>query len=178
MYFPILRGRQFELLALRECVSKGILSNQIIPILEPVKVSSTYTTTVDSFIKAGRSIAVIRNPQVGSWVKDLKKESNANIRERASAQLNDANVISSYYVTSKLAACIEHAANSGHSIDSLLLLCNDPEYVRNYEEVIGSNSTTNPGGYNLAVFNPDLFECTSVSVFDIEKLQYTSTKIS
>ncbi len=139
MYFPILRGRQFELLALRECVSKGILSNQIIPILEPVKVSSTYTTTVDSFIKAGRSIAVIRNPQVGSWVKDLKKESNANIRERASAQLNDANVISSYYVTSKLAACIEHAANSGHSIDSLLLLCNDPEYVRNYEEVIGSN---------------------------------------
>ena len=40
------------------------------------------------------------------------------------------------------------------------------------------NSTTNPGGYNLAVFNPDLFECTSVSVFDIEKLQYTSTKIS
>ena len=74
MYFPILRGRQFELLALRECVSKGILSNQIIPILEPVKVSSTYTTTVDSFIKAGRSIAVIRNPQVGSWVKDLKKE--------------------------------------------------------------------------------------------------------
>lgn len=40
------------------------------------------------------------------------------------------------------------------------------------------NSTTNPGGYNLAIFNPELFECTSVSVFDIEKLQYTSTKIS
>lgn len=71
MYFPILRGRQFELLALRECVNQGLLSNKIIPIVEPVKVSSTYTKTVDSFIKAGKSIAIIRNPQVGSWVKDL-----------------------------------------------------------------------------------------------------------
>jgi hypothetical protein len=39
------------------------------------------------------------------------------------------------------------------------------------------NSTTNPGGYNLAIFNPDLFECISVSVYDIEKLQYTSKKV-
>ena len=100
MYFPILRGRQFELLALRECVNKNLLSNKIIPIVEPVKVSSTYTKTVDSFIKAGKPIAVIRNPQVGSWIKDLKKESNAKIREQASEQLKDANVISSFYVTS------------------------------------------------------------------------------
>lgn len=48
MYFPILRGRQFELLALRECVNQGLLSNKIIPIVEPVKVSSTYTKTVDT----------------------------------------------------------------------------------------------------------------------------------
>ena len=47
MYFPILRGRQFELLALRECVNKSLLSNKIIPIVEPVKVSSTYTKTVE-----------------------------------------------------------------------------------------------------------------------------------
>jgi len=39
------------------------------------------------------------------------------------------------------------------------------------------NSTTNPGGYNLAIFNPDLFECTEVSVYEIKQLQYTSNKI-
>lgn len=39
------------------------------------------------------------------------------------------------------------------------------------------NSTTNPGGYNLAIFNPDLFECISVSVFNIEKLQYSFKKL-
>ena len=79
MYFPILRGRQFELLALRECVNKNLLSNKIIPIVEPVKVSSTYTKTVDSFIKAGKPIAVIRNPQVGSWIKDLKTVSYTHL---------------------------------------------------------------------------------------------------
>ena len=140
MYFPILRGRQFELLALRECVSKNILSNQIIPIVEPVKVSSTYTKTVDSFIKAGKAIAIIRNPQVGSWSKDLNKESNATIRGHVYEQLKDANVISSFYVTSKLDVCIDFATKNGLPIDSLLLLCTNPEYVDNYEEIIGENS--------------------------------------
>lgn len=39
------------------------------------------------------------------------------------------------------------------------------------------NSAMNPGGYNLAIFNPDLFECITVDIYDIEKLQYTSKKI-
>lgn len=139
MYFPILRGRQFELLALRECVSKNILSNKIIPIVEPVKVSPTYIKIVDSFITAGKPIAIIRNPQVGSWLKDLKKESNAKIRKKAGEQLQDTNVISSFYVTPSLRTNVEFAAENGISIDSLILICNNPEYVNNYEEVISDN---------------------------------------
>ena len=140
MYFPIFRGRQFELLALRECINNNILSNKITPIVEPVKASSTYTKTIDSFIKANRSIAIIRNPQVGSWIKDLKKESNIRICEQSLEQLKNSNVISSYYVTSKLDKIIEHAAEKGISISSLLLLCNNPEYVDNYIQVIGDNT--------------------------------------
>ena len=37
MYFPYLRGRQFELIALRELVEKDVLSGRIMPIIEPVK---------------------------------------------------------------------------------------------------------------------------------------------
>ena len=40
------------------------------------------------------------------------------------------------------------------------------------------NSTTYPDGYNLAIFDPELFEGISVDVYDIEKLQYTSKKLS
>lgn len=140
MYFPVLRGRQFELLALRECISKNILSNQIIPIIEPVKMSSTYIKTVDSFIKANRPIAIIRNPRVGSWSKDWKKESNAKLCEQVREQLKNSNVISSFYITSKLNTCIELASRDGIPIDSLILLCTNPEYVDNYETVIGDNT--------------------------------------
>ena len=41
MYFPYLRGRQYELLALRELVKNNLLGEHIIPIIEPVKLSST-----------------------------------------------------------------------------------------------------------------------------------------
>ena len=137
MYFPIFRGRQFELLALRECIERDILSYQIIPIIEPVKVSSTYTKTIDCFINANRSVAIIRNPQVGSWVKDLGKESNLKLREQAVAQLKNENVVSTFYVTPRLSACIDVAKKNGIPIDSLMLLCNNPEYVDFYENVIG-----------------------------------------
>ncbi len=39
MYFPYLRARQFELIALRELVLEKVLQNKIIPVLEPVKES-------------------------------------------------------------------------------------------------------------------------------------------
>lgn len=34
------------------------------------------------------------------------------------------------------------------------------------------NSTTYPDGYNLAIFNPDLFQCTAVNVYRINSLSY------
>ena len=51
MYFPYVRGRQYELLALKELVSGGLLSDKIIPIVEPVKLSPTLINTMDEFIK-------------------------------------------------------------------------------------------------------------------------------
>ena len=137
MYFPILRGRQFELLALRECVKENVLCNQIIPIVEPVKVSSTYIKTIDSFIEAEKPIAVIRNPQVGSWSKELEKESNINIRNHVQKQFETPCVISSFYVTPKLEMNVRTAVQMGNPIESLLLICNNPEYVDEYENVIG-----------------------------------------
>lgn len=137
MYFPVLRGRQFELLALRECINNKVLSDWIIPIVEPVKVSSTYTKTIDAFITAKHPIAIIRNPLVGSWLKDLRKESNSSIRTRAGEQLREENVISSLYVTPHLNGQIDHLTTNGCVLEQMLLVCNNPEYVDYYEQVIG-----------------------------------------
>ena len=137
MYFPILRGRQFELLALRECISNNVLSDRIMPIIEPVKVSSTYTKTIDAFIAAKHPIAIIRNPLVGSWLKDLRKESNSSIRTRASEQLKEENVISSLYVTPNLEVQVDYITANDHALEQMMLVCNNAEYVDYYERVIG-----------------------------------------
>lgn len=144
MYFPILRGRQFELLALRELTQNSILSKKIVPIIEPVKVSSTYTTTVDSFIKADRKIAVIQNPQVGSWEKDFTKLSNEKIKAQAIEQLKDNHVIPAFYVTANFASYIDRYDHE-KEISSSLLICNNPDNIRDYEHAVSDGTPL----YNL-----------------------------
>ncbi|MDR3585672.1 MAG: sce7725 family protein [Desulfosporosinus sp.] len=82
MYFPYFRGRQFELIALRELVENSLLSEQVIPIIEPVKLSSTLINTIEKFNEKGRKIALINNPQVGSLHMDLENEKNALLKEK------------------------------------------------------------------------------------------------
>ena len=47
MYFPYLRGRQFELIAIREMIEKNLINDKVIPIIEPVKASSTFLKTIE-----------------------------------------------------------------------------------------------------------------------------------
>ncbi|MEN2360706.1 sce7725 family protein [Levilactobacillus brevis] len=60
MYFPFLRGKQNELLALRELLDQGKLSEKIVPIIEPVKKSATFRILLEQFDVAGRQIAVVQ----------------------------------------------------------------------------------------------------------------------
>ena len=73
MYFPYLRGRQFELIALRELLEGKRISEKVIPIIEPVKPSSTLLKTLETFVKNDREIAVVFNPTVGDFAKKLKE---------------------------------------------------------------------------------------------------------
>jgi len=68
MYFPYLRGKQFELIALREL--SGILNpDKIIPIIEPLKRNTKGIETAMSVLaKKGISVQLIVNPQYGDLV--------------------------------------------------------------------------------------------------------------
>ncbi|MDD4541077.1 MAG: sce7725 family protein [Eubacteriales bacterium] len=70
MYFPYLRGRQNELIALRELIESDKLSRKIIPIIEPVRLSPTLVSTLNAFVDTEREIAVIFNPLVGAFKKE------------------------------------------------------------------------------------------------------------
>lgn len=65
MYFPYFRGRQYDLLALKELVQMNLISSKVIPVIEPVKISPTLKSTQKAFEDANASIALILNLDVG-----------------------------------------------------------------------------------------------------------------
>lgn len=67
MYYPYLRGKQFDLLALKEALSRDLLSSKIEPVIEPVRDSATLKNVIELFQKQDHPLAVIGNPQVGQF---------------------------------------------------------------------------------------------------------------
>jgi hypothetical protein len=71
MYFPYLRCKQFELLALRELASKLGKSGVISPVLEPVKKSTTsLDKALESLIANNVNFTIILNPIHGEFTAD------------------------------------------------------------------------------------------------------------
>lgn len=64
-YYPIIRGRQYDLLALKAMAKT--LSPQIIPIIEPVKDIPALLGVVNTFAKVGHALFIVQNPQVGQY---------------------------------------------------------------------------------------------------------------
>lgn len=68
MYYPYLRGKQFELLALREFSSVFTNNFRIIPIIEPVKKQvKGLNSAVTTMMENGMKFAVILNPGEGDF---------------------------------------------------------------------------------------------------------------
>jgi hypothetical protein len=65
MYYPYFRGKQNELLTIRECAPL-MVQNQFVPIIEPVKESlGGLSKTLSSLIDIGGQAVVIVNPRYG-----------------------------------------------------------------------------------------------------------------
>lgn len=131
MYFPYLRGRQNELLCLRELLETDRLYNTIIPVIEPVRCNSTFFTTIRKFIEADRKIIIIKNPKVGKFRNDfaeLKKKSEEESDEDKKRKLfanisnyydlmNDSHVISGYLCNDKIISqCLDGKKNANNIV--------------------------------------------------------------
>uniref|UniRef100_UPI00404AEB0F sce7725 family protein n=1 Tax=Flavobacterium sp. TaxID=239 RepID=UPI00404AEB0F len=69
MYQPYIRGKQFELIGIRELTTTVLLKNKanVSPIIEPVKDSSTLKTTLRELVLNDINFTIIVNPQVGTF---------------------------------------------------------------------------------------------------------------
>lgn len=65
MYFPYFRGRQYELLALKELALGKLIPPSIIPVVEPVKFIPALNNSLVAFRNAELQIGLILNPNVG-----------------------------------------------------------------------------------------------------------------
>lgn len=145
MYYPYLRGRQNELLCLKELLAQGKLGDKIIPVIEPVRFNSTFFTTLSKFIDLGRDIIVIHNPKVGKFGKEyeeLKKkiEEEADEKKREKLQSNldlfmsilrDEHVLTAYLSNGNVVSqCLEGAKN----VHELILINSDMGNYKYYNE--------------------------------------------
>ncbi len=98
MYFPYLRGRQFELIALRELLEEQLIGDKIIPIIEPIKPTSTLARTLKIYSEKEHRIALVMNPEVGDFVSKMKEkgmESDRNVEEILE-EVKKSNIIKAY----------------------------------------------------------------------------------
>lgn len=127
MYFPYLRGRQFELIALRELLEKSKLCRSIVPVVEPVNLSSTLLSTLETFIEQDRNVIVIQNPQVGRLSADLSREDKKHLHERYLELQQDESVFVGYIMTSS-----ENQTEPLPFDRCLAVIMNNVDHLRHY----------------------------------------------
>ena len=98
MYFPYIRGRQYELLALKELLITERLSEHITPMLEPVKLSSTLSKTMEEFVERNRNLCVICNPAVGSFNSEMKDDEKDINKQKFIKLLSEMQIIKSHII--------------------------------------------------------------------------------
>lgn len=98
MYFPYFRGRQFELIALRELLEENLIGNKIIPVIEPIKPTSTLVRTLKSYTQGDHLHAIIMNPEVGEFVLKVneKKGDKDGVVDDIYAELKSSSLIKAY----------------------------------------------------------------------------------
>lgn len=124
MYFPYLRGRQYEMLALKELVQKKLISNLVLPIVEPINITSTFKSSIKIFNDAGLKIALIDNPSVGPLKKDILTNAipfyMSSIVPVVLMRDNSEEAINSLYAV-------------GKTNDKMAVIINNRDYINDYK---------------------------------------------
>lgn len=138
MYFPYLRGRQYELLALRELVTNSLLGDSVIPVVEPVRLSSTLVKLMAEFIEAKKGIAIIRNPAVGTFMSELKtaqeNSKEAVYKQRFTEQYKNEFIIKSLIMKADANTFLGFWEDQGLNNSDILIVNTDRDFIDLYEK--------------------------------------------
>lgn len=135
MYFPYLRGRQYELLGIKEAIKEEIISENIIPIIEPVKLSSTLFSTIKVAINKEKEIAIICNSDLGSFSDDLQSSEKTEERVEFIKLLEDENIIKAFIIKEDWEEEIKfYKKELDLDEEDIMIICNDANYISDFEK--------------------------------------------
>ncbi len=133
MYYPLLRGRQNELLAIKELLSNSTLSNKIVPIIEPVKLSPTLVNTLDAFSEANRPIILIRNPKVGSFATDARNSKNEKYLNKLREIAIKPEILRGIIADSEMPDKVNSWYEDGVDDSQIISICTNPDFIKYHE---------------------------------------------
>lgn len=133
MYFPYLRGRQFDLIAIRELLEKDLIDEHIVPIIEPIKLSSTLISTLTSFVEREREILLIQNPCVGNFDDELEGH---DLYENYVELLKSPYIVITHFLNNSSETEIHDiASNIDKSIEDLAIIHEEISLLPVYKEI-------------------------------------------
>lgn len=144
MYFPYLRGKQFELIAIRELIEKKLIAkDRIIPVIEPVRLSSTLRITIEVAEEKNYPFVLVFNPKVGTLKNKTKK-----IADEYLSYVYD-NLLYHGYLTNEnmVNEISELRDNKGVKNDQFSIVHNDNLFANEYNEIFPPDN--NPPAFNL-----------------------------
>jgi len=131
MYFPYFRGRQYELLALKELAQKGLISKHVIPVVEPIKISPTLKNTIQAFEKADLDLAMILNPTVGDFA-DSDASSLLGIKSDS--------IIPAVIFNESAEGAFNSMEKQGLTRNMVLSVLNSPDYVDYFKDIYSNDN--------------------------------------
>ena len=128
MYFPYLRGKQFELLALRELAEELKGEYNFTPIVEPVKTTLTgLKTAIVSMLNHNLRFALILNPSDG----DFRYVSNIDIIEHLNVLAeNKEKWCPAFIYKDNQVEAIKNTIDK-HKLDNVMIICMESINVNN-----------------------------------------------
>lgn len=129
MYFPYFRGRQYELLALKELATKRLVTPSVIPVIEPVKLIPALSNSLAAFQAVSLPVALVINPNVG----DLTDE--PQIINQLLEKYSSSNVIPAILTNESAEEGLAKLNTRGISTNDLLTVLNSPDLLKPYQSL-------------------------------------------
>lgn len=125
MYFPYFRGRQYELLALKELATKKLISSAVVPVIEPVKIIPALNNSLFAFQKNNLPVALVVNPSVGDLINDSQVV-NELLQKYTS-------VIPALLINKSAKDEMGKLNNKGIGVEKVLAVLNDSDWLKTYQ---------------------------------------------